>query len=262
MSDNHRALRCEIVQDLLPLYHDGVVTDVTKQAVEAHLLECESCAMEHRLLMTALPVEPEAADARSGFAAFAKRIKKKRIFTAIAAAVLACAMLAAGLYILTQVPMIPISASEYQIYRVYRYEAEGEQYFFLMYTQPLYNTTTSGLYEAEPGENGDITLVINWRKPIISSKVGNTNPQITTTRLHGSDGTYDALRFNNTVIWSEEENGGDPIPAYVYDIHEGSIPGFSYNLDISGNHLKVFFDDGRIMEWDLEGNLLFDSASE
>lgn len=255
-------LQCEIVQDLLPLYHDGVVNAVTQKAVEAHLEGCESCAMEYRLLKADLPLQTESATG-SRFAAFARNQEKKRIVTAVIAAVLACAVLAGGLYVLTQVPMIPISASEYQIYRTYRYEVDGKQYFFLLYTHPLYNSPTSGLYEAEQNENGgDLTMVINWRKPIISAKIGDTGAQIMTTRLHGSDGTYEALRFNDTVIWSEEENGSDPIPSYVYDIHEGSIPGFSYNVDITGNRLEVFFDDGRVMEWDLDGNLLFDSAAE
>lgn len=258
---NEQKLPCEIVQDLLPLYHDGVVNDVTRQAVKAHLEGCESCAMEHRLLNTDLPVQSEPL-AGNRFAAFARKLRKKRIVTAIIAAVLACAVLAGGFFVLTQVPMVPISASEFQFYRTYRYEVDGEQYFFLMYSYPLYNAPTSGLYEVEENQNNSITMVINWRRPILSTKVSNTNPQIMTTTLHGSDGIYNALRINNAVVWSEEANGHDPIPSYVYDIHEGSRPGFSYNLDISGNRLEVFFDGGRVMEWDLEGNLLYDSAAE
>ena len=34
---------CEIIQDLLPLYCDGVCSNDTKQAIEAHLQECEQC---------------------------------------------------------------------------------------------------------------------------------------------------------------------------------------------------------------------------
>lgn len=261
MNDNN--LRCEIVNDLLPLYVDGVVNSVTQDAVVAHLETCESCAMEYRLLKAELPTVQSVPSTKSKFSEFAKKLKKRRIVTAIIAAVMACVLLAGGLYVLTQIPMVPISTSEYQIFRAYRYEVDGEQYFFLMYTHPLYNTTTSGLYETEQNENGgDVTMVINWRKPIISSKVGDSNPQIMTTCLHGSDGSYEALRFNDAVIWSEKENGNAPIPSYVYAIHKGSKPGFSYNLDINGNHLEVFFDNGRVMKWDLDGNLLYDSAAE
>ena len=257
MNKTTNSLRCEIVQDLLPLYHDAVVNSVTRNAVESHLLTCESCAQEYRLMMTELPVQPEA-EAPSRFAAFAKSVKKKRMITAVVAAALACLILAGGLYLLTQVPMVPMDISDFQIYQTYRYETDGEQYFFLMYTQPLYNTSTAGLYEPVEDQNGT-TLAINWRKPIIAHKIGDSNIQIMTTRLHGPDGNYDSLRFNDTVIWSEAENGADPVPSYVYEIHAGSIPGFSYNLSIEGNRLEVFFDDGRVMEWDLDGNLLYDS---
>ena len=36
-------LTCEVVQDLLPSYVDGLTSDVSNQAVEQHLKTCESC---------------------------------------------------------------------------------------------------------------------------------------------------------------------------------------------------------------------------
>lgn len=36
-------LSCEMIQDLLPLYCDGVCSQDSKEAVEAHLKECEKC---------------------------------------------------------------------------------------------------------------------------------------------------------------------------------------------------------------------------
>lgn len=40
---NHN-LSCEIVRDLLPSYIDHVLSDVSVQAVEEHIKECEACA--------------------------------------------------------------------------------------------------------------------------------------------------------------------------------------------------------------------------
>ncbi len=34
---------CEIVQDLLPLYHDGVCTEKSRRFVEEHLKTCSTC---------------------------------------------------------------------------------------------------------------------------------------------------------------------------------------------------------------------------
>lgn len=39
-------ISCEIIKDLLPLYHDGVCSKESKVMVEEHLACCESCSTE------------------------------------------------------------------------------------------------------------------------------------------------------------------------------------------------------------------------
>ncbi len=39
-------ISCEIIKDLLPLYHDGVCSKESKAIVEEHLAYCESCSAE------------------------------------------------------------------------------------------------------------------------------------------------------------------------------------------------------------------------
>ena len=34
---------CNLIKDILPLYHDGVVSKESEHAVEEHLTECEDC---------------------------------------------------------------------------------------------------------------------------------------------------------------------------------------------------------------------------
>ena len=34
---------CEVILDLLPLYHDGVCSEKSREMVEEHLMECEAC---------------------------------------------------------------------------------------------------------------------------------------------------------------------------------------------------------------------------
>ena len=41
-------LTCEVVQDLLPSYVDGLTSDVSNQAVEQHLKTCENCRKLYR----------------------------------------------------------------------------------------------------------------------------------------------------------------------------------------------------------------------
>lgn len=52
---------CEMVQDLLPLYHDNVCSSVTAQAVEEHLRDCEACQEAYHAITDADSLEPEQA---------------------------------------------------------------------------------------------------------------------------------------------------------------------------------------------------------
>lgn len=39
-------ISCEIIRDLLPLYHDGVCSEESKELVEEHVAYCEECRAE------------------------------------------------------------------------------------------------------------------------------------------------------------------------------------------------------------------------
>lgn len=39
-------ISCEIIRDLLPVYHDGVCSNESRQMIEEHLSECENCRAE------------------------------------------------------------------------------------------------------------------------------------------------------------------------------------------------------------------------
>lgn len=48
-------ISCEIIKDLLPLYHDSVCSEDSKKLVEEHLEHCESCRDELRA-MDSVPI--------------------------------------------------------------------------------------------------------------------------------------------------------------------------------------------------------------
>ena len=52
----------DIVQDLLPLYHDGVCSDKSRAAVEEHLQTCEACRAALTAMDAPLPEVEKAAD--------------------------------------------------------------------------------------------------------------------------------------------------------------------------------------------------------
>lgn len=49
-------ISCEIIRDLLPLYHDGVCSNDSKKLVEEHLAYCDSCKAELKAMDDELPI--------------------------------------------------------------------------------------------------------------------------------------------------------------------------------------------------------------
>lgn len=86
-------LDCELIQDLLPLYAEGLCSPASRQAVEEHLLECEHC----RRLTAPLPIE-EPGDTPNADRAVKKGIKKvrRRWLSSLIAAVLVVPLLLLG----------------------------------------------------------------------------------------------------------------------------------------------------------------------
>ena len=53
-------MNCKIVQDLLPLYHDGVCSEESRRAVKEHLAGCEACRQALEDMDAPLPADLRA----------------------------------------------------------------------------------------------------------------------------------------------------------------------------------------------------------
>lgn len=71
-----KEIKCSVIQDLLPLYVDEVVSDDTKSLVNEHLLTCEICKNEYEQMKGTLyvPIENKA----TLFSQFKKRWNRKK----------------------------------------------------------------------------------------------------------------------------------------------------------------------------------------
>lgn len=49
-------ISCEIIKDLLPLYHDGVCSNESKAMIEEHLACCDRCKTELQAMDDVLPI--------------------------------------------------------------------------------------------------------------------------------------------------------------------------------------------------------------
>lgn len=84
-------MKCEIIRDLLPLYADGLVSDVTKDTIVEHTAQCGDCRELMKKMCVSVEEEPHAEDLAlvNGL----KRHRKKarvRTVLACAATALAC----------------------------------------------------------------------------------------------------------------------------------------------------------------------------
>ena len=70
---------CDVIKDLLPLYHDEVCSEDTKKLVEDHLAECEKCGQFYEKLLETDTIEEGSFDPDEELrkASFLQNIRQK-----------------------------------------------------------------------------------------------------------------------------------------------------------------------------------------
>ena len=79
-------LSCDIIRDLLPLYAEELASADSADAVEEHLLGCESCRKAYEDMKTCpviIPEEPGLDTVRRG-------LWRRRLLTALCAVLIVC----------------------------------------------------------------------------------------------------------------------------------------------------------------------------
>ena len=208
-----------------------------------------------------------------GFAAFRRKLFRKRILTVLIAVVLTAALLISMGVVAHQVPLVNITEQELTVLRAYRYEVNGEQYFFVLYEIPAYTGYTNGKFEIlgdEKIESGPLTIQLQWKKTILARQLDWTSTDFWIFSAEGmnaqkEDSAIEQLRFSDQLLWSAEEDSREIVPEYVYQLHDffateadGQVRAFFAEK----GHLGVFQEDGRRTVWDLDGNVLSDSYSD
>lgn len=94
--------QCKVVEDLLPLYHDGICSEESRQMVDEHLSQCEHCRKMLNQIDGEL-VSPGAKDADikplEGINKAVKKGKKKALIAGISIALAVMVVLFAGMSI-------------------------------------------------------------------------------------------------------------------------------------------------------------------
>lgn len=87
-------VNCEIIQDLLPLYEEGTCSPSSKEAVEKHLAECESCKLlkESTDRLTEIKISADLPETDIKAAGGFKRIRRKWLGSLVAVLFLTCVL--------------------------------------------------------------------------------------------------------------------------------------------------------------------------
>ena len=189
-------INCNVLGDLLPLYADDVVSEDTKRIVEEHLAECEECAEKYAQMKREIDedIRLKAAEAeRSALLAAKKKIRKKRIITAIFSCIIGVIVIAATVYILNNI-RIPV-AYEKDRFKLSVRELDGVECLYLDYTGRIY---TYDQWEVFDGEKLIWYLDIYttpWSN-LFDGEKDNTRHELLLTTIGRSDSTTpDEVRY-------------------------------------------------------------------
>ena len=117
-------LPCEMIQDILPLYHDGVCSEVSKKLVEEHLEGCAGCAAFLKNMDTELDVPVDASEAKP-LQAIKKtwsKEKKRSWVKGFAVAALIFVLLYSGFFVLTGWRFVEVTTQGMTVAEIYRLE--------------------------------------------------------------------------------------------------------------------------------------------
>ncbi|NBJ70383.1 MULTISPECIES: zf-HC2 domain-containing protein [Clostridia] len=135
-----KEIKCTIIQDVLPLYVDGVVSEDTKEMVDEHLQHCETCQKEYDSMKRELYIPAE--NKVSLFKKISKKWRKKKILISIASAVAtAIVLFGAFAYVFYYEMVIPYSEKLVKIEKHNDHQLAsryyGESYASVNVTHPM-----------------------------------------------------------------------------------------------------------------------------
>ncbi len=117
-------MKCEVIQDLLPLYLDGVCSAESTGLVEDHLTSCEACQGVRdgmRLEMrAATPATPDEITASQAVRAILLRWQRSKLLLYVCAAVLAVGVLVTGYQQLFRINAVPIPVARVEVAELWR----------------------------------------------------------------------------------------------------------------------------------------------
>ena len=267
-------LDCEIVRDLLPLYHDDAVSEGTKAAVKAHLTGCEDCRKEYDSLCDDLPIAAAKQSTGEKFKKMVGRQKHKRTVITAAIALGAVALATGVWYLLTEVPLVEISPDKFNIEEAYSYDFSDIEDndktgkgVFIRYSADIRSLSgpTKMHHEYKDGK-----LELSVKVPVIAlQRTKDKKDTYEDIWAVQTDGEVSSITVSGENKWTKPD-GEVEIPDYVKGYHE-----FEYGDGVNGFTL---YDDGKtfpggakyvfekendeVIAWNADGDVVYDGKYE
>lgn len=202
---NNTSLPCDIVQDLLPSYVDGILSDTSTSAVARHLQSCKSC---HDIYKDMTADEPQQGntDQQEKEIDYLKKVRSKTKHFTVAAILIAVLLAAGG----TAVYFL-IFSGEYILNSVkYNLQVSSNS---LKIEGILPDDFATGTQKIEE-KDGVISLTLPAKKKTFLSFHKNYNVSYT------SRAAIREVRVNGDILWQN----GTSITAYVNRVYKGKHP--------------------------------------
>lgn len=184
--------------------------------------------------------------------------KKKRIIETVMCCILACALLVGAYFIQLHLPMFNVPEDAFTIHRVCRFKTNEGHKLFLMYSGNIYGGSAVKWKDAD-----NKTLVISYKKPLITTKSENTYLNCLVLDFKSSAGSYENVKIGSQTIWSLEADANAAVPAYVYAYDSFGTPEgpSSWTENEDEGWLMAEYPDGSMTKWTFDGTVLFDNHS-
>ena len=271
MSEIIKDLPCEVVKDLLPLYHDGVVSSDTGIMIGAHLDHCEKCRTELDSICNGDKIEkgiieynkkPSISAFRNGVSA----IKRKGTIRGVLITALAVAVLLSGFIFLRTNSVIKVPVDQLNIDDVIRYDlgTEGGEGLFFTYEMDWMGGYCIIFNDSKDQKVMDTSI----RKTAFWKKTGSRNSRYCCIIDECNKETVDfsqveIIKVNGQTIWTKDQGVNNDPPDYVSALSQFECPKENVSpdkntiyADIKTDSISAVFEDHHGIKWDKEGNVI------
>ena len=271
MTDKRKDLPCAVVRDLLPLYHDGVVSSDTRDLIEAHLEGCENCRNELNSIRSDETIEGNLIeqDKNASFKEFrdgVSALRRNGTIRGVLIALLVVVVFFGGLQFLNTADIIKVDPADLRIDDVCRYDlgTDGGEGLFFTY-QMNWDGVISITFE-DTDDPKEINIAI--KRTALGGKMesDSRNPR----SYWILDGFYkesaETVKVNGQTVWTKDQGINNDPPEYIGELvryeQQYGVDDFVrpeekiISARIEAEAISVTYEDLHGIKWDKDGNVI------